>query len=204
MAITALSRMSPREVHDAVIGFSAAYINDWKEWVAWPEPETFGHVLRRWQATRPQPMRRTKRDGQHPPPFLDDLLARSEPILSVLGELRVMTLATRSTEQDRALKNLWELFAMLTVTKRATCVGISKAAMLVTYGRIGPALDSRVRAATGVAKPTTGGEWIRTLEFVSDDIAMFESRNGPLSSVVPDQFSGIEYGRLYDMVLGPR
>jgi hypothetical protein len=204
MGITALSRMSPREVHDAVSGFSAAYTIDWQEWVASPDPATFGQVLRRWQATRPEPMRRTQRDGQHPPPFLDDLLDRSKAILADLGELRVTTLSSRSSGQDRALRDLWELFSMLAVTKPATCVGISKAVLLVTYGRIGPALDSRVRAAIGTARPGTSGEWIRVLEFVRDDIAMFERRNAPLSTVVPDQFNNIEYGRLYDMALGPR
>lgn len=204
MAITALSRMSPHEVHDAVAGFSPEYVSDWQEWVARPDPETFGQILRRWQATRPEPMRRTRREAQHPPPFLDDLLARSEPALEALAELNVTTIVTRSPGQERALLDLWDLFSRLTVTKLATCVGISKAVMLLTNGRIGPALDSRVRAATGVARPTTSGQWIRVLEFVRDDIAGFERLYGPLSSAVPRQFRDIEYGRLYDMALGPR
>ena len=42
----------------------------------------------------------------------------------------------------------------------ASCVGITKAVMLLTDGRIGPALDSQVRLNLGVAKPINAEEWI--------------------------------------------
>lgn len=85
----------------------------------------------------------------------------------------------------------------------ASCVGISKAVLLLTDGRIGPALDSQVRTWLGISKPKTAAAWIGVLEGVSEDIAEFEARNGPLRDAVPARFAHLAYGRLYDMAFGP-
>ena len=74
----------------------------------------------------------------------------------------------------------------------------------MTDGRIGPALDSQVRQKLGVGRPATCREWLQILQDVGEDIAMFESAHGPLAKAVPARFARIEYGRLYDMALGPR
>jgi hypothetical protein len=42
------------------------------------------------------------------------------------------------------------------------------------------------------------------LEAVGEDIAAFEAVHGPLSKAVPLRFAHLEYGRLYDMIAGPR
>jgi hypothetical protein len=86
----------------------------------------------------------------------------------------------------------------------ASCVGITKAVLLLTDGRIGPAFDSQVRRRLGVARPTTYREWLQALEEIGEDIAVFESAHGPLTKAVPAHFAQIPYGRLYDMALGPR
>lgn len=202
-----LRAMSAAQVGDAVSAFSTRYVNDWDWWLTVPaarRPQVLGQILRRWQATRPLTMRRTKSDALHPPPYLEDLYAATLGPIRVLDDLTVATVADRSPEQAYALRSLWSGFSGLTTTRTASCVGISKAILLVTDGRIGPALDSQVRARLGLKPPTTSGEWMATLEHVANDIAAFEARCGPLVEAVPERFRHLSIGRVYDMALGPR
>ena len=129
-------------------------------------PELFGRILRRWQATRPLAMRRIAREARHEPPVLDDLFeSASSPTgaIGMLGDLTVLDVASRTYQQDKALRGLWDLFSGLTTTESASCVGISKAVLLLTDGRIGPALDSQVRTWLGISKPKTAAAWIGVL-----------------------------------------
>jgi hypothetical protein len=203
-----LSQLQPDQVFDAVTGFSSAYVRDWNQWVAADprrRPELFGAILRKWQAVRPLRIRRLRRESDHEPPYLDDLLLQAESYLSQLGDIDVRLIPEATPEQLKALNSLWDLFGRLPVNGTATCVGISKAVLLLTNGRIGPALDSRVRSNLGIDRVYTFGEWMKVLRYVAADIAAFESRNGrPLREAVPGVYSGLEVGRLYDMALGPR
>jgi hypothetical protein len=207
VAVTVLRRMSSAEVQHAVDGFSPRYVADWDAWLrATPasRPRLFAEILRRWQACRPRPMRRIRTEATHGPPYVEDLIRAAEGHLVNLGSLTVANIGSRSEEQERALKGLWSIFSNLTTIASATCVGISKAVLLSTFGRIGPALDSNVLAAIEADRPVTAQAWLRLLDQVSADIAAFEAINGPLRAVVPARFAGLEYGRLYDMALGPR
>lgn len=199
--------MSPDDVRAALEGFSVSYVNDWDWWLTVPasrRPHVLGQILRRWQATRPLPMRRTQAAATHEPPFLDDLYAAAQAPLAVLGELSIAAIAARTAAQDAALCDLWDDFARLPTKGSATCVGITKAVLLVTDGRIGPAFDSQVRQRLGLSRPTSSGEWLAHLEAIADDISAFESNHGLLSAVVPQRFGRLAVGRLYDMALGPR
>ena len=138
------------------------------------------------------------------PPFLDDLLEWAEAPLAELKNVTVATLARRSSRQDEALTALWNVFARLPTVGFASCVGITKAILLLTDGRIGPAFDSRVRSQLGVARPATCLDWIQILEGIGDDVATFESIHGPLTEAVSSRFKHLAPGRLYDMALGPR
>lgn len=143
-------------------------------------------------------------EAHHGAPFLEDLLdSAAEPVF-VLGEKTVLTIGRRSIQEDNALRALWEVFSHLSETGLASCVGISKAVLLVTDGRIGPAFDSNVRRELGLDRPETCREWLQILDAVGGDIAVFESKNGPLTRAVSPRFERLGYGRLYDMVLGPR
>jgi hypothetical protein len=199
--------MTAQEVREAVDAFSARYIDDWDQWLAVRpanRAELFGQILRRWQATRPLPMRRTRREATHRPPYLEDLLEMARRPVEGLGDLDVRTVGHRTPGQDVALVTLWDLFAGLSATGTASCVGISKSVMLVTAGRIGPAFDSQVRSRTGLSRPATSRHWVDSLECITGDIAAFEAANGPLSNVVSPRFAHLAVGRLYDMALGPR
>lgn len=188
-------------------GFDTRYAGDWEAWLA-VEPRAkarlFGQILRKWKATRPKKMRRIRSEAQHGAPFLEDLLEMAAEPLERLGDLTVLTVAHRTARQSQALVDLWALFSSLPSDGTASCVGITKAVLLLTDGRIGPALDSNVRERIGVGRPETCAAWIEILEGVAQDIAAFEPRNGSLDQAVSPPFAHLAYGRLYDMALGPR
>jgi hypothetical protein len=207
MPIEAIRNKTPAQVRDCVAGFAPRYIQDWKDWLAASSearPEFFGRILRKWQATRPSAMRRLRKEAQHEGPFLDDLLKEAEEPLRALTGLDVTTIAKRTVKQNEALNKLWSTFSQLRTRGDGSCVGITKAVLLLTDGRIGPAFDSRVRKGLGVAPPDTCAEWLQALEEVGEDIAAFERAHGAITGVVPACFAGLACGRLYDMTLGPR
>jgi hypothetical protein len=205
--VEAIRNKTPRQVRSAVNAFSARYVEDWEVWIGThrdARPQRFGRILRKWQATRPMAMRRLRAEAEHRPPFLDDLLEWAAEPLHALAGLTVLTIARRTRAQDEALTTLWTIFSRLPTSGPASCVGITKAVLLLTDGRIGPAFDSQVRSKLGVGRPATCGEWLQTLQDVGEDIAAFESSHGCLTNAVPARFAQLAYGRLYDMALGPR
>ena len=207
MPIEAIRNKTPRQVRAAVNGFAVRYVEDWESWLGAhreARPELFGRILRKWQATRPLAMRRLRVEAKHGAPFLDDFLESSAEPLSLLADLTVLTLAQRTAEQNEALTALWDTFSRLPTSGLASCVGITKAILLLTDGRIGPAFDSQVRTKLGVGRPATCHDWLQTLQDIGEDIATFEITHGPLAKAVPARFAQIAYGRLYDMALGPR
>jgi hypothetical protein len=205
--VNVLRNKTPEQVSADVQGFAQRYVQDWNAWLAAPalsRPDLFGKILRKWQATRPVAMRRLRAQASHSPPFLDDLLALATAPLATLGTLDVRSIRSRSAPQDNALSDLWSIFGQLPTTGTASCVGITKAILLLTDGRLGPAFDSQVRKKLGVGPPATCAAWVSTLEQIARDIAAFEAAHGPLARAVPGPFARLAYGRLYDMALGPR
>jgi hypothetical protein len=207
MPINVLRNKTPQQVYDDVNGFAQRYVQDWRRWLAAPppaRPRLFGEILRNWRATRPNPMRRLRAQARHGPPFLDDLLARSEAPIATLGNLDVRAVRHRTDPENQALSNLWEIFLHLPSRNFATCMGITKAILLLTDGRLGPAFDSNVRHNLQIAQPTTCATWVATLEEIADDIIAFEDAHGLLTETVPKEFAHLAYGRLLDMAFGPR
>lgn len=199
--------MTPPMVRNAFSTFPDRYVTDWDLWIAArpsARAELLGVILRRWQATRPRPMRRIRAEASHKPPYLEDLLVAARGPMRALGGLTIRTVGERTDRQDAALCRLWDVFGNLTTIESATSVGITKAIMLLTYGRIGPAFDSNVQARIGLPRPLASREWVESLECISEDIAAYEATHGNLSRATPRRFSALETGRLYDMLLGPR
>jgi hypothetical protein len=206
MKITALRSKTPAEVHAAITAFAQRYVEDWNQWLACEESNranVFGSILRRWQATRPLAMRRTAREAQHPAPYIDDLMRRSEHYTAQVSSLSTRSIRARTKEQNAALSELWRIFEELPRNGCASCVGITKAILLQTNGSIGPALDSKVRGQIGVLAPTCAGQWTDILDLVAEDIQAFEEKHGRLNDHVPNEFAHLGVGRLYDMLLGP-
>jgi hypothetical protein len=68
MQICVLRDMTPDEVRAKLRAFTNSYVLDWENWVRVAESDRvakFASVLRSWNATRPQPMRRPRADATH-------------------------------------------------------------------------------------------------------------------------------------------
>ena len=159
-----------------------------------------GKLLGPWQCGVCEPRRGTSL------PFLRILLTSASECIETLGNLNVLTIRERTESQGQALMDLWRILGQLPTSGTASCVGISKALLLLTNGRLGPAFDSKVRRQLGIGKPlsVTCAVWIATLEEIAEDIRAFEAAHGSLAKAVPQRFAHLAYGRLYDMALGPR
>jgi GrpB-like predicted nucleotidyltransferase (UPF0157 family)/mannose-6-phosphate isomerase-like protein (cupin superfamily) len=207
MKVSLLREMTPDEVRQRLAEFMAGYVLDWETWLQVTDAKRvsmFASILRSWNATRPLPMRRPRAEASHEPPHIEDLLDQASLHLEALGELNVKGLALASSDQINALHGLWATFSKLPQTGTASCVGITKAIMLLTNGRIGPAFDSIVRKKLGLKDHLKSSEeWIDVLLGISEDINAFDERHGNLTDIVPAQLAKYHVGRLYDMVLGP-
>lgn len=208
MQIRVLSEMTPTEVAEAVGGFSQEYVDHWQRWLDTPSQKRvteFASILRKWQAVRPEKLRSTREVAKHDPPFLDDLIDWAQPHLGVVEGITLASIHRTGPPQRQALRELWSIFRQLPESGSATCVGISKAILLLTDGRIGPAFDSNVRTQLSIDRIDSPKEWVAVLAEIGSDVRSFEQKWGvPISEAVPPQFRHLEVGRLYDMALGPR
>jgi len=206
--ITALRAKTSQQVLDAVAGFAPRYVADWRQWLtasAAHRPAVFVKTLGKWQATRPRPLRRLRVHGdQHAGPYIEDLLEEAAPHLRKLESVAVGRTKALSQDHQAALEGVWHTFEKLCQDGTASCVAITKAVLLLSNGRIGPALDSRVRKELGLGHVETASQWADTLDAVSADIQAFEEKGVSLADAVPQEHRGLELGRLYDMALGPR
>lgn len=207
--IEVLRTKTPRQVSRAVSGFAVKYVGDWNNWTTADQidrPDLFAKILGKWQATRPKALRRVRARGdEHHPPYIEDLLESAAPHLTMLSGFFVGRAMPLSSQERRALAGIWAALSQLPQEGLGSCVSITKATLLLTEGRVGPALDSKVRSQLRCGQIKTAPEWADVLSEVSEDIRAFEDSNrSPLATVVPRRFVGLANGRLYDMALGPR
>lgn len=199
---------------DRIRRFDESYVRDWQSWVHALQDQrnvagNFGRVLRKWQACRPNRMRRAKGETNHNPPYLEDLIADANPSVQALLDFDMRLPASLTQQAQEALEQLWDVFQTLSYqgpsrNGLAGAVGISKAVLLLTEGRVGPAFDSKVRSRVGIRTPENAREWIRGLQVVSRDIQAFEKANQcTLHEAAPSRFAAMHSGRIYDMALGP-
>lgn len=192
--------------------FNQRYVNDWNEWLDTPpneRPSQLGVVMRRWQACRPNKMRRTLAENQHDAPYLEDLIAQAAQHLQVLQDFDIRENAAFTTCNCGSLVQLWNIFQNLSydglaLNGLAGVVGISKAVLLLTDGRIGPAFDSNVRKQLKLVNIGNSRQWISALKTASRDIHAFEANNNTtLQQAAPHPYARLQCGRIYDMALGP-
>jgi len=199
---------------DRILRFDQSYVGDWQAWVNVLQSQrdvasNLGRVLRKWQACRPNRMRRSRAEAEHDPPYLEDLIAQANPSIRALRDFDMRLLASFTQQAQEALDQLWGIFRNLSYKGRsrnglAGVVGISKAVLLLTEGRVGPAFDSEVRSQVGIRTPQDAREWIYALRFASRDIQAFEMANRcTLQEAAPSPFAAMHSGRIYDMALGP-
>lgn len=201
-----------RELQARIDRFDPRYVNDWHAWIAIANKDRaaqFGAILRRWQACRPNRMRRSRAEQRHDAPYLEDLIAESNQFVLALQNFDIRLQASFTAQVEQSLERLWGVFQHLSYHGRARnglagVVGISKSVLLLTEGRVGPAFDSEVRRHLQIQEPQNARQWINALKVASADIRAFEAANQcTLQEAVPHQFAGMASGRIYDMALGP-
>lgn len=211
-----ISNLTVDQIRERIQSFDATYVEDWNVWLkvrrdypldhAAPE---LGRILRRWQACRPNTMRRCRVEATHEAPYLEDLALKGISVSSALNGFDLRHVDAMKHADEKALLELWAVFKDLSYSGRcrnglAGVVGISKAVLLLTEGRVGPAFDSNVRKQLGTGDIVTPERWIMNLKKVAEDITLFEQVNQcSLSEAVPKEYGSLHYGRLYDMILGP-
>ncbi len=207
-----IANLTIQEFQGLVNRFAAQYVDDWNCWLNTQpnaRPRQLGIVLRRWQACRPNRMRRTLAENLHDAPYLDDLINQAAQSLQVLQNFDIRDGNSFSNQNCQALNELWNIFQNLSYHGRvrnglAGIVGISKAVLLLTDGRVGPAFDSEVRGHLATGYIANANEWIDALQTASQDIQAFEANNQTtLQQAVPNNHAGLHSGRIYDMALGP-
>ena len=200
-----------QELQDRINGFRQIYVNDWNLWLKTPQqfrPNQLGIILRRWQACRPNTMRRTRDENRHNAPYLEDLVSQAQQYIEESLNFNIREESSFSSETEKTFKELWRIFTNLSYrgTVRngfAGIVGISKAVLLLSDGRIGPAFDSRVRDNLGIGEINNSSDWISALKIVNKDIINFEERNNISLQNVVKAYNNLQPGRIYDMALGP-
>lgn len=214
--ISGIGNLTVDEIRNRISSFKPSYTSDWFAWLRAKREKSveyaaseFGRILRSWQACRPNTMRRCRWEASHQPPYLDELFIKGIDTSAALAEFHLGSPNPVNRDVEHALLNLWSIFRDLSYEGKsrlglAGVVGISKAVLLLTEGRVGPAFDSTVRNALGTGEIGTAEEWIRSLKAVAEDIALFERLNRcTLREAVPTEYGSFHYGRLYDMILGP-
>ncbi len=208
--MTGISDITVQEFQDRINSFNSKYVNDWDSWISGNcDAAQFGSILRKWQACRPNRMRREQTQDLHDKPYLEDLINSSHPYLPQLQSFDIRCEASITSQACESLGQLWNVFTELSYHGRARggqagIVGISKATLLLTQGRVGPAFDSTVRKNLGLSDIENAKQWIEALRFVSQDIEKFEKKNGTtLQNAAPLLHNKLPSGRIYDMALGP-
>jgi hypothetical protein len=154
-------------------------------------------------------MRRCRADATHEAPYLEDLLNDALTVAAALDGFDLSQANPINEVVENALEGLWGIFTNLSYSGRcrnglAGVVGISKAVLLITEGRVGPAFDSMVRRRLATGAIPGAGSWIENLKKIAEDINQFEQANGcTLREAVPRSYRDLHNGRLYDMILGP-
>ena len=206
MKIEFLRNKRKEEVRVLIQGFSSDYCYDLHFFTKITEKygtfspqsaEALSQLLNKWTACRPS---RTNKDLL---PLLIDLNSD----LKTISNLDLRNIRQVSLNEKEAIDRIWlKLFNRICIPKKLTGVAPSKAILILTNGRLGPALDSKTRKTLGLQDIVSSVQYLTILSAVSEDIAAFENANSPilLEELVPEEWKPVFVGRAYDMAVGPR
>jgi len=208
--------LSITDVRERIEHFKVKYIWQWTSWLEINSHGTeaevaleFASMLRKWQACRPNIMRRTIIENAHPAPFIEDLLHLAKNPLSELIDFDLSSNRQLPEHHANALRNLWDIFydicyKLPDYASCASIVGVSKATLILTNGLVGPAFDKFVRTNLNTGSIESPERWIEVLELVREDTHQFQLENNCLLiDCVPIEHKEINLGRIYDMIFGP-
>lgn len=111
-----IANLTIQDFQGLVNRFAAQYVGDWNCWLNTQpnaRPRQLGIVLRRWQACRPNRMRRTLAENLHDAPYLDDLINQAAQPLQVLQNFDIRDGNSLSNQNCQALNELWNIFQNL-------------------------------------------------------------------------------------------
>lgn len=193
--------------------FKKSYRDDWTQWLALCGPDTsdrdkadcLHRTLRRWGA-----LGRIPKARRAPIPAIEKLMVQARRSLEGLRSFDVRDLADKEHHARcrEPLCELWELTGSIARNSEdAHLVGRSKAVMLLTEGRFGPALDGKVCKNTfeGRFPPRAIRSceiWLAALSEIARDIVAFETKYRTALADLCDEKLAV--GRIYDMAAGPQ
>jgi hypothetical protein len=206
-----LRALTTSQALERINGFDVRYANDWRAWLrasrgcdfqSSPIPFSvafeFKEIMGKWKACRPKALR-----------CATDLQSTLDSATEPLGLMRSANLrcfqAPGRVLTD-AICNLWRILeGGLCSNGKATVVGISKAILLVTKGRIGPAFDSTVKESLHAWYVMDCMTYIKALGEIAGELEGFEARElTTLDRLAKQAGTPADVGRAVDMVLGPR
>ena len=205
MKVEFLRNKKIQEVKALILGFSPHYATDVRNFAATTtrygitSPQAEKHLcrlLRKWKACRPSTVRK-------------DLL----PILTHLYPdfMTITTVNLRTIRDDlnvrAAITRIWStLTSQICNNRQISEVATSKAILILTNGRLGPALDSNARGALNLPRIRSSDDYFALLLAISEDIVAFEKVNYPilLEDLIPKEWQPVAVGRAYGMAIGPR
>ncbi|MGA3054717.1 MAG: hypothetical protein ABSD63_10960 [Candidatus Korobacteraceae bacterium] len=200
------------EVLERIKRFNGRYVKDWDCWLhasrgcdfqAAPIPirvaEEFKRIMGRWQACGRYQSLRCATELQR------TLDSASTP-LGLMGSANLRCFQAPGEVLTGAIYNLWRIFEDgLCLKRNATELGVSKAILLLTKGRIGPAFDSTVKTGLNAWWVMDCGTYLRALGEIARDLAEFEARESTtLEDLAEKARRPAALGRAVDMVWGPR
>jgi len=117
-AVPGIANLDVGRFRDRILRFDESYAGDWQSWVDTLQSKNdvarnLGRVLRKWQACRPNRMRRPKSERSHDPPYLEDLIADADRSVQTLQDFDLRLLTSFTQHAQGALEQLWDIFQNL-------------------------------------------------------------------------------------------
>ncbi len=206
MKIEYLRNKTEEEVRASILGFSRNYRYDLHHFtnttnkfglISHQSAMSLSGLLKKWTACRPSSV------SKNILPLLNEL----EADFTTISGLDLRNIRKASLNEKDALNQIWsKLVNLVCVPKKLTGVAPSKVILIVTNGKLGPALDSHARAVLGLPEINTAAQYLTILNAISEDIAAFEDAHSQIfiEKFVPKEWQPVFIGRAYDMAVGPR
>ena len=205
MKVEFLQNKQIQKVSTLIQGFALRYVMDLNDFVRTTEyygrtslktAEHLCQLLKKWKACRPSPYNKD----------LLPLLKLIDSDLAIVETVNLRTIQDAPLNIKMAIKRIWlTLNSKLCENRQIAEIAASKAMLILTNGKLGPALDSNVRKALKLQRIHCPNDYLALLFAISEDIAIFEKANQTiLEKLVPKEWHPIEIGRAYDMAIGPR
>lgn len=206
MKIEFLRNKQKEEVRAIIEGFSLRYVKDLQDFatitkqcgiISSQSANDLSRLLRKWKACRPSSARKD----------ILPLLTELNTDLTIISTIDLRNIRQASSNEREAIGRIWStLINHICDKRKLTEVAPSKAILILTNGRLGPALDSNARTVLKLPRIWSSDEYLTLLLAISEDIAAFEKVNTPilLEELAPKEWQPVFVGRAYDMAVGPR